>query len=316
MVYKRLTILISLIFILQFHVLSQQEYQVSHNMFNNAAINPGSVGSMDAVCVTGIIRQQWVGFKDKDGNNVAPETYIFSGDAPVNFLHGGVGLSISQDKLGFQKAIDLKLSYAYRTSLRDGDLGIGLSLNLQNQSIDFDKLKWPEGESSAGEDFTGKQSDMIFDMGLGAYYQVPNSYYAGLSVSQLLGSKGSTTYYKNVKHYYLTGGYPFAIPGHPAYEITPSIFIKSDGNTAQYDFNAMVKYNNKFWGGLTYRVQDAVCIFLGVCIKDLQVGYSYDLTTSKILGAGTSGSHEIMLRYSFGLELEKHPRSYKNTRYL
>ncbi|MCK9617165.1 MAG: type IX secretion system membrane protein PorP/SprF [Lentimicrobiaceae bacterium] len=317
MKYLRIIAVVSALVMLCVQAKAQQEYQVSHNMFNHAVVNPGSLGSSDAVCITGLIRQQWVGFKDKEGNNVAPETFIFSADAPINLLHGGIGFAIYQDKLGFEKNIDLKIGYAYRTVAGAGDLGIGLNISMLNQSRDFSKYIPPDGKTGdpvLGE--KGKESEMILDGGLGIYYQVPNGFYAGLSASQLLGTEGKTTAYKGVRHYYLTGGYPMTIPGHPAYEVIPSVFVKTDGTTAQYDINAMLKYNNKVWGGLTYRVQDAVVIFLGLTIKDLQIGYSYDLTTSKILGAGTSGSHEIMLRYCFGLEIEKHPRSYKNTRYL
>jgi len=301
--------------ILGFSGFGQQEYQLSHNMFNNVAVNPGSVGSDEAIDVTAIMRQQWVGFKDPEGNNVAPQTFLVSIDAPVNFLHGGIGATVLQDKLGFDKTINLKLDYAYRTTLSAGDLGLGLQVNLANKSREVDKFVAIDGKDDPIFKNMG-QSDMILDFGLGAFYKVPGSYYAGISASNILQTKGINTESNVKRHYYLTGGYEYTLPGHPAYEIDPSIFIKTDGTVVQYDFNAMVKYNNKFWGGLTYRPQDAVVIFLGVNIKSLMVGYSYDITTSKILGAGTAGSHEIMLRYSFNLEFEKHPRSYKNTRFL
>ncbi len=294
----------------------QQEYQISHNMFNSVAINPGSVGGNESIDVTAIMRQQWVGFKDAEGNNVAPQTFLASIDAPLNFLHGGVGATVMQDKLGFDKTINLKLDYAYRTTFAAGDLGLGLQVNIANFSHgkigDYDPI---DKDDDALTQATS-QSDMTFDFGLGAFYKVPGSYYAGISASNILQTKGVNTKYNTKRHYYLTGGYEYTLPGHPAYEIDPSVFIKTDGTVVQYDFNALVKYNNKFWGGLSFRPQDAVVILLGVNIKSLMVGYSYDLTTSKILGAGTAGSHEIMLRYSFNLEFEKHPRSYKNTRFL
>jgi len=294
----------------------QQEYQISHNMFNSVAINPGSVGGNESIDVTAIMRQQWIGFKDAKGNNVAPQTFLASIDAPLNFLHGGVGATVMQDKLGFDKTINLKLDYAYRTTFAAGDLGLGLQVNIANFSHgkigDYDPI---DKEDDALTQATS-QSDMTLDFGLGAFYKVPGSYYAGISASNILQTKGVNTKYNAKRHYYLTGGYEYTLPGHPAYEIDPSVFIKTDGTVVQYDFNALVKYNNKFWGGLSFRPQDAVVILLGVNIKSLMVGYSYDLTTSKILGAGTAGSHEIMLRYSFNLEFEKHPRSYKNTRFL
>jgi len=74
-----------------------------------------------------------------------------------------------------------------------------------------------------------------------------------------------------------------------------------------------VKYNNKVWGGVTYRFNDAIGILLGMTIKDVNVGYSYDIPTSRL---GSTGSHEIMVKYCFKLEREKPRSSYRNTRFL
>ena len=81
--------------------------------------------------------------------------------------------------------------------------------------------------------------------------------------------------------------------------------------------SAMAKYNNKFWGGVNYRVQDAVSIIIGMQYRNLNIGYSYDITTSALGSQGrSSGSHEIMIGYCFKIEIEKPRRSYKNTRFL
>ena len=66
----------------------QQDPQFSQNMFNRLHANPAYAGSSDGICGTLLYRNQWTGF---DG---APKTGLFSIDAPVNFLHGGLGLTI------------------------------------------------------------------------------------------------------------------------------------------------------------------------------------------------------------------------------
>ncbi len=40
---------------------AQQEAQFTHNMFNNMGVNPGLAGMRNAICATGLARQQWVG---------------------------------------------------------------------------------------------------------------------------------------------------------------------------------------------------------------------------------------------------------------
>ena len=82
-------------------------------------------------------------------------------------------------------------------------------------------------------------------------------------------------------------------------------------------------YNNSFWVGVTYRMQDAIAPMLGYrftnaankSIRGLKIGYSYDLTTSKIKGY-SSGTHEVMLGYCFNPKKPKKITSYGNTRFL
>ncbi len=83
---------------------AQQEQHNAHNMFNQLSYNPAFAGSVGAICATGLVRQQWVGF---DG---APQTYSINISSPVNALHGGVGASIYQDQLGPQKEIGVKIN--------------------------------------------------------------------------------------------------------------------------------------------------------------------------------------------------------------
>jgi hypothetical protein len=73
---------------------AQQEAQVSHNMYNHLDVNPGYAGLSGSFCATLIARQQWVGFKDPQGNKGFPQTYLLSVDRPVKFLRGGIGMTI------------------------------------------------------------------------------------------------------------------------------------------------------------------------------------------------------------------------------
>jgi len=80
--------------------------------------------------------------------------------------------------------------------------------------------------------------------------------------------------------------------------------------------SSRMEYDNKYWGGLSYRIQDAVVFMAGINIAGgLSIGYSYDLPTSKIITV-SSGSHEIMLVYSFEYVFEKRTSKYKSIRLL
>jgi hypothetical protein len=58
---------------------------------------------------------------------------------------------------------------------------------------------------------------------------------------------------------------------------------------------------------------DPFSVLLGLSIKDLMIGYAYTIPTSAI---GSSGSHEVMIGYSFKIDMDKGRRSYRNTRFL
>ncbi len=75
---KRFTIFLFLVTIIGSGLFAQQEPQFTQNMFNRVFTNPGFAGLGDGICVTGLVRQQWAGFKDSEGNKVAPETFLIS----------------------------------------------------------------------------------------------------------------------------------------------------------------------------------------------------------------------------------------------
>ena len=296
---------------------AQQDPQFTHNMFNHAFVNPGSYGLYDGVTVTGIFREQWLGFKDDQGNKVAPETFLLTADAPIKFLRGGIGVGIAQDKEAFTKNMLVKLGYAYHLNIGNAKLGIGLNANFNNKTIDVEKLN-PVDESDPVLMGLSADGVMISDMSVGVFLQKPR-YYIAFASTQILETKKSpatpdgVAFYQNRRHYYFTTGYDLTLPAFQGYVFTPSVFLKSDGNILQADINLMAKYNNKIWGGLTYRINDAVALMVGMAYKDIEVGYSYDIPTSKV---AATGSHEIMVRYRFKLEKEKTRKGYRNTRYL
>ena len=300
---------------------SQQEPQISQYMFNNLTYNPASAGLSDGICANLLHRQQWVGF---DGR---PVTTILSGDLPVNILHGGVGLSIMQDKIGQFNDMDVKLSYAYHYNLGAGKLSAGIQLGFLNKKIDFSKFNPIDETDPIIASSQGKQSAFGVDLGFGAIYQVKDKYYVGISSSQLIQTKeklGEASFPLK-RHYYITGGYHYSLEnqGLIGVELIPSVLIKTDGVSTQFDINAMLEYNNKFWAGVSYRKTDAVVIMLGLkpfgpgMYENLKIGYAYDLTTSAIGRNGrSSGSHEIYLGYCFKVETQKAQESYKNVRFL
>lgn len=316
-IYLRLLTVFLLLITLSNSMKAQQDPQFTHNMFNHAFVNPGSYGMSDGITVTGIFREQWLGLKDYNNERIAPETFLLTGDSPIKFLHGGVGFGIAQDKEAFTKNMLVKLGYSYHMNLGNGKLGIGLNANFNNKSINSEKLNPVDGSDPV---LLGLSADgvMISDLSIGVFLQKPR-YYISFSSTQILETKKTpatsegVTFYKNRRHFYLTGGHDITIPAFQGYVFTPSLFLKTDGSTVQADLNVIARYNNKIWFGGSYRLNDAVSLMIGMAYKDVEIGYSYDIPTSRI---AATGSHEIMARYRFKLERDKTRTGYRNTRYL
>jgi len=278
------------------------------------AFNPGYAGSSEGICVTGLTRQQWIGFKDDDGSNVAPQTYFLTIDSPLKFLHGALSGFISQDKIAQYSNTNVKIGYAYKADIGPGNFSAGLQVGFMNTKMDFSKFN-PNQEGDPVLTEKSEQSDFVIDLALGLFYKVPDKYYIGLSADQLLQTKEPQTSYQLRRHYYLTGGYYYLLPNHPVFEIQPSALIEYDGAVVQFNLGVLVEYNKKIWGGLEYRFQDAVAILAGMNFKSFRVGISYDIATSSITRYSYGGV-EVMLNYCFKLKTEKFRKSYKNTRFL
>lgn len=314
------SIIFSLIILASVNGFPQQDPQFSQYMFNLTSVNPAYVGSSDMICLSLINRQQWVGF---DG---APGTTFFQANAAVKpfGIKSGVGLSIINDRIAFNKDLGINAYYAYRLDIGPGTLGIGFDIGLINKALD---AKWDIPAADLGSGFTEpgsdnaipdeKESRMAFDLGFGLFYNTENLFF-GLSTTHLNQPKikyvdKNATYIS--RHYYAVAGYRLQMP-NPAFEIQPSVILKTDGKVNQIDASAIVIYNKKFWGGVSYRAGDALIGILGIeLFNGVRIGYSYDFTTSDI-GNYSDGSHEFTVGYCFSLNREKTPQKYRSVRFL
>jgi len=297
-------------------VFAQTDPVSSHYMFNHMLYNPGSAGSSGMICATAMTRQQWVGFEG------APSSIIFHINAAVRpfGLSSGIGLTILNDKTGFNNDNSLSFTYAYRTDLGNGKLGIGLNLGILNKVIDptwnipsGDQYVPPSGDPLIPE---GKESVIAFDMGLGLYYNTQD-FYSGISVTHL--NEPTIKYLKAepyvARHYYATAGYYLRMP-NPSFELIPSFFVFSDARIVQFTVNTMVRYNKKVWGGVSYRAGDALIGLFGIELYNgIKIGYSYDFPLNDIRKS-TSGSHEFLVNYCFDLSLGRSSMRYKSIRFL
>jgi type IX secretion system PorP/SprF family membrane protein len=289
---------------------AQQDPQFSHNMFNRLAVNPGYAGSQGSLCLTALGRNQWNAFAGQ------PNTGLISADMPLAIAHGGVGVTIYADKLGNERSFSGKLAYAYRHTLAQGTLGIGADIGLMNKAV---QGTWttPDGTpSTADPSIPQGNSATAPDFSFGLYYSSnSDKLWVGLSTTHVAANslKNGSLNYLMKRHYYVMAGYK--IEPTPALSIKPSLLVKSDAASTQVDLNLLAEYNSQFWGGLSYRLQDAVVALVGVKFNTFRVGYSYDITTSKVRGY-SNGTHEIMVGYCFKPAAKAPTQKHHNVRFL
>lgn len=300
---------------------AQQDAQFTQNMFNKLATNPGSAGHNGGFCATLITRQQWSGF---EGN---PQTHLFSGDA--RFGRHGVGLTAFQDELGIEKTFNVKLAYAYHIKLGKGELGIGVEGAYLSKEFDdnFIARDNPAFDPSIPNASTSANT---LDFGAGLYYSIANKMYVGVSALHIpqgsiddaaAGNVGvGALNFENARHYYIMAGYEWDIYDDSKWVLKPSLLTKTDASSTQLDVNVLMEYNMKVWGGVTYRVEDAVGILVGANIGEfinfpgLKLGVAYDLTTSS-LGDHSNGSFEVMVKYCTSVHKQPKREVYRSVRF-
>lgn len=301
--------------ITNFVALGQQDPQFSQNRFNQLTVNPGFAGSSGLINLSLLNRYQWVGFPG------APVTTVFNTDASVHLIgsNDGIGLSLINDIIGFEKNISVGLNYSWRTKVGNGQLGSGISLGLMNKNLNLDMTGIDGSDLVNLSDPSlpqGKASGVMADIGAGIFYQHKNYEFAlsARHLNQPTLSFDESGRYSLKRHYYMSGSYTFQM-ANERLEALPSFFYKTDATTWQADINMTLQYDKRFWGGLGYRFGDALVITAGAELwNGIKFGYSYDISISA-LSRYNSGSHEFFIAYSL-LLYKNRTHKYRSVRFL
>ncbi|NCA79213.1 MAG: type IX secretion system membrane protein PorP/SprF [Sphingobacteriia bacterium] len=314
--YKQKLLLGILIYLgTQITVFAQLDTQFSQYMFNKANLNPAAVGEQQMMHAFASYRMQWIGISN------APRTTLVSLNAPFNILKTshGAGINLINDRSGIFSNVQFDVQYAYKFKVWNGDLSVGANLGFINITCYGDSAKNVESEYHVAEDPAipnGTKSGTGFDFGVGVYYSDKRTH---MGISLLRIPAPTIAFDDNaefVTKQLLTvmGGYNFQLKKD--FQLKPAIMIMSDFVSWQMNINLLLDYKEKYWGGLSYRIQDAVSFLLGIkVLNGLSIGYAYDLPASKIITA-SHGSHELFLSYEFGLSFGKKDKKYKSVRIL
>lgn len=291
----RLTILVFAIIAGQYSF-GQQVPMYSQYFFNNYAYNPAIGGTQPTVDVASNHRYQWVGLQD------APRTYTLTVQGPTKSQKMGLGAFLFTDHVGPTRRTGLHFSYSYIFKVtKDIKLSLGLSAGALEWKLDGQKIHL----YSAGDQVlvNSVMRTVVPDASFG-FHLFHDKWYFGASAPNLLQNKLKfknslyTGQSKLEDHYYVNGGYKFDL--NDDFQIEPGMIVKFVSPVPiQFDVMARLIWKKQLWLGAVYRTMDAASAMIGFTYnQNLQIGYSYDFTTSNLRNY-SSGTHELMIGVKF-----------------
>ena len=297
---KNFYILISIVFAGLSSTQAQQLPQFTQYMYNTISVNPAYAGSRDGFSLTALNRNQWVGIEG------APRTQTLSIHSPLRNERIGVGLSVINDKTGYENYTYIYGDISYTIPVgRETTLSFGIKGGFSYYDLDEDLFTDPQVMDDPF--FRDQFNKWTPNVGAGLYLSAQN-WYVGLSAPKLINNDNNDfNQYVALEqvHYYLTGGYVFDL--NDTWKLRPTALAKAtSGAPLSVDISATTIYDEKLYLGATYRIDDAIGAFVDLRVfEPLRIGYAYEYSISD-LRPYTSGSHEIILIYEF---------RFRNTRY-
>ncbi len=285
--------------------------QYRSNLF---ILNPAVAGTKRTIDARVGYRMQWVGY---DG---APKTATVSVNS--RFMKGkmGAGAYLVEDKIGPTKQTNLGVSYAYHIRFPDCELSAGVGGMFTKYSlVGGDIILHNTHDKAIDQNVTN--STWTPDACAGIYLY-NDRFHIGMGALHLMENRA--TFYKHDSthngkvpyraHLNFTVGYNFA--QNPDYIWESTVLAEYvSGVPFMLDYTLRLHIQQKMICGLSLRLHDAVALHLGAMfLDDFQVIYSYDFLISK-LRPTNSGSHELMLTYSFMNHKSKH-RGHIDTQFI
>ena len=327
----------SLLIIILFFATLVKGQEVHYSQFYAlpVTLNPAMTGFADAPYrIAGIYRSQWASFAPFITQSLSAEFMPQLGDPddPSNTNKLGLGALVTRDQAGVDaglRTIKMSGSAAYNMDLGPMYLGAGLQAGFVQRTL-FGNHTFPDqwSDSDGGIDKAAVSSDHSridgtigypdVSAGLLTIYkfgeETKNAAHAGVSLYHLLPSNErfiSDASYQNLTPMRMVGhigarvklsaSSPISIVPNLIYMTLPRVRSReiNIGGDVEYDFSQInSSYAGIVSGGAYYRVGDAIIVHAAMGVEDFLVGFSYDITASKLSTASNyNGGFELSIRF-------------------
>ena len=269
---------------------------------NPIYLNPAFAGSNNCPRFAVNYRNEW---PNLSGNYV---TTSASYDQYVKNISGGIGVLITNDQQGkgtIQTSM-LGLVYSYHVKVnRKFSLMFGARASWYQKTLDWDKLTFGDmidprkGFIYATGDVPRGGKRGFFDASAGVVGYSKNFFFG--FAAHHLNEPNESMIIGNSK-------LPMRLTGHMGAEIKlgkksrynngtsimPNVIYQYQQGFQELCIGTYIKHN-VFTTGIWFRNKDAFIVSLGINSKNFKIGYSYDVTVSKLNNGTSHGSHEISL---------------------
>lgn len=295
---KKFILYITLIFVVNL-TYSQQLPQFTSYQLSPFLYNPAFAGVDGTTQISAVVRNQWSGVRE------APQTDVINGYGLLRNENMAIGGTAFKDVAGADSRRGISLSYAYHLRLKDDmSLSLGLSAGLLQYRLDHTIINpYDEGDPVFNNDIL---SSVVPTANFGAFLYA-DKFYASLALPQLLSSNFNVKneFSENslitdglTNHIFISGGYITEL--NDDFNIEPSLlFMVSSPAPISIELMTKVTYKEMLWTGLSYRLNDAIGLYLGIDINEqFYLAYAHDFVTSN-LSTVSNGTNEFKIGFRF-----------------
>jgi type IX secretion system PorP/SprF family membrane protein len=271
----------------------QQDPHFTQYFDNTLFVNPAYAGSRGMMNITGIHREQWVGFAG------SPRSTTFSIHSPLSYESVGVGFTMVNDEVGpvRQTMFYGDFSYTLKFKNKGRKLSFGLKAGMNLINVGTSSLETTQvGDPKLLQNV---RNNINPNFGVGIYYHTPK-FFIGASTPKILENSydGNSTTNLERRHYFaIIGG---VITMNDYWKLRPTGQLKLTSNApASIDMSVAGIYREKFWIGAMYRLEAAFGAFVQYQITpQFKLGMATDFGTQAIRNYNY-GTFELMASYDF-----------------
>lgn len=297
---KKIALTLTVVVLALLETSGQQDPLYTQYRSNMISVNPAYAGSRDALTVSLLYRNQWVGIEG------APTTQTISVHGPMFNRNLAFGAAIVNDVIGPTRQTGLYGDFAGRIKVGSNSYlagGIKIGFNFFRSGLTDLSLR-----DQGDQEFSQNTVSVLPNIGAGVYYY-GRRFYAGVSTPKIfqnqLYSEGSDEdAIREKRHYFFITG--LILDLSPNLKFKPALLARFvSGAPGSYDLTGSFIISDRLWLGGYYRYEESLGLLVDYNFTtQLKVGYSYDFTLTD-LQQFNSGSHEISLIYDFVFQDKK-----------